>query len=70
MWNGDLTTCCHDTHGQNTRGNVLESGSFTKVWYSPMYQQLRKQVNSDMRKADPLCSVCPARVFVEDEDNW
>lgn len=65
LWNGELTTCCHDTRGVNVRGNILESESFGKVWNSPTYQNLRKQVNTDIRKATPLCSVCPARVIVK-----
>lgn len=67
LWTGELTTCCHDTRGVNARGNILGDERFKKVWNSPGYQKLRKQVNTDIRKADPLCSVCPARVIVKYE---
>ena len=62
LWNGDVSTCCHDAKGENIMGNIFEAGSFHKVWNAPRYRQLRRQVNADISKADPLCSICPARV--------
>jgi radical SAM protein with 4Fe4S-binding SPASM domain len=64
QWNGDLTTCCHDPRGVNTRGNILKQGSFKDVWNSPSYTGLRRQIAADIRKATPLCSECPVRLAV------
>ncbi|MBI4686388.1 MAG: radical SAM protein [Nitrospirae bacterium] len=64
FWNGDVTTCCHDARGENNMGNIFKAGSFLGVWNSSRYQRLRHQVNTDIRKAEPLCSICPMRARV------
>jgi radical SAM protein with 4Fe4S-binding SPASM domain len=63
-WNGDITTCCYDATSQNKMGNIFEAGSFWTIWNSPKYRALRRQVNEDITKAEPLCSVCPARTMI------
>jgi len=65
QWNADLTTCCHDPRGVNTRGNILKEGSFAKVWNSAPYTGLRKRVATDIRQATPLCSECPQRLSIK-----
>lgn len=67
FWNGDLTACCFDASGQNAMGNVFESGSLGAVWNGPAYQSLRQQVNTDIRRAKPLCCICPERIRVRPE---
>lgn len=64
-WNGDITTCCFDASAVNKMGNIFEAGSFWNVWNGPVYQKVRREVNTDIRSADPLCSVCPNRVVVQ-----
>ena len=61
-WNGDVSTCCHDADGENFMGNIFEAGSFSKVWNSSHYRKLRHQVNTNIREAEPLCSICPNRI--------
>jgi radical SAM protein with 4Fe4S-binding SPASM domain len=64
-WNGDVTTCCHDSSGLNYMGNVFEADSLMALWNGPRYRALRRQVNSNISRAKPLCCVCPARVVVQ-----
>jgi len=64
LWNGDVTTCCHDPSGANVMGNIFEEGSLMQVWNNHKYKNLRNVVNTDIYRADPLCSNCPDRVTV------
>lgn len=61
MWNGDVTTCCHDPAGINLMGNIFEIGSFGAIWNNSKYRELRRAVNTDITKAIPLCHICPNR---------
>ncbi len=61
MWNGDVTTCCHDPSGINKMGNIFEVGSFWAIWNNDKYRRLRRAVNTEITKATPLCNICPNR---------
>ncbi len=55
LYNGDVTTCCYDHDGINSVGNVFTDGGFRKVWNSPKYRAMRRDV---LRRRLPLCGTC------------
>ena len=55
QWNGDVTMCCHDYHGELVVGNVFRDGGFQKVWESESYRRARKSV---VRREYELCRNC------------
>jgi MoaA/NifB/PqqE/SkfB family radical SAM enzyme len=42
LWNGDVTTCCHDIAGKNILGNLKEE-SLSEVWHGNKIEALRKR---------------------------
>jgi radical SAM protein with 4Fe4S-binding SPASM domain len=59
LWNGDVTTCCHDINGVNFMGNVAKSG-VAAVWQGQAYRSLRYQAYTNSFEKDTLCSRCTA----------
>lgn len=55
LWNGDVAVCCADFEGQAVIGNILEEGSFKKIWKSKKYHEFRKKILK--RKLD-ICRNC------------
>lgn len=56
LWDGTVVPCCLDPRGDYKMGEV--KGGIMKIWNSPGYINLRKQILTDKRKL-PLCSHCP-----------
>jgi sulfatase maturation enzyme AslB (radical SAM superfamily) len=59
MWNGDLTTCCYDVHGNNVMGNVRDA-SIREIFESAAYEDLRRRYESGILQSDKnlLCHTC------------
>ena len=57
LWNGDVTTCCHDIGGVNTLGNVA-NGSVSDIRKSANFAHLRKEAASNRFNPASLCYKC------------
>lgn len=55
LWNGDVSICCTDYHGDYVAGNLLRS-SFNEVMYNDAYLIYRKNI---VKKGLALCYNCP-----------
>ncbi len=55
LWNGDVSVCCADFDGQALVGNILEEGSFKKIWRSKRYHEFRKKV---LKRDLNICRNC------------
>lgn len=57
LWNGDVTTCCHDINGVNILGNVVKQ-SIADVWKSKKFRDLRYAAVRDTFSPQSLCYKC------------
>lgn len=57
LWNGDVTTCCHDINGRNVLGNVTEQ-SITQIWKSDSFASLRYAAIRNHFDAKSICYKC------------
>jgi radical SAM protein with 4Fe4S-binding SPASM domain len=57
LWNGDVTTCCHDIGGVNTRGN-LANQSISDIWKSDSFVSLRHEAVTNGFDSKSLCHKC------------
>ncbi len=55
LFNGDVTICCFDTDGSHIVGNAFSDGGFRKIWRSPHYRDLRRQI---IRQNLSVCHKC------------
>jgi radical SAM protein with 4Fe4S-binding SPASM domain len=59
LWNGDVTTCCHDINGVNILGNVVKQ-SIADVWKSKKFRDLRYAAVRNTFSPQSLCYKCNA----------
>ena len=52
---GDVLICCVDSERRAAVGNIFESGSFEKVWFSDRYRRMRKK---SLGKNIEICRMC------------
>jgi radical SAM protein with 4Fe4S-binding SPASM domain len=60
LWNGDVTTCCHDINGMNRElklGNVVQQG-VAGVWGGEAYSRFRYESYSNAFPKGSLCAGC------------
>lgn len=62
LWNGDVTICCADYHGDAVVGNVFRDGGFKNVWKSRKYAMMRKKI---IRREIPICRMCQRLIYTE-----
>jgi len=55
LFNGDVTMCCFDADGKHVVGNAFQPGGFKRVWESPEYRTLRKEM---ILQTPSLCRQC------------
>jgi radical SAM protein with 4Fe4S-binding SPASM domain len=56
LHNGDLLVCTCDFEGKLCLGNILEEGSFEKVFFSSQAEKVRRSI---LDETEPLCQSCP-----------
>jgi radical SAM protein with 4Fe4S-binding SPASM domain len=62
FWNGDVTICNQDVHGEHVFGN-LQSQTIKELWNNPDFVQFKRLVRNRQFASLPLCSHCDAYAF-------
>ena len=57
LWDGRVSACCRDFHGELIMGNVLEE-SLLDIWHGEKYESLRRKHLSGDVSDVPLCNEC------------
>jgi len=59
-WDGEMTTCCHDTAMGNSLGNIIEHG-FERLWFGEKINLLREQMLCGKPIFSETCKNCSFR---------